>query len=79
MAEQQPLDVNMFTSPFQLTKSMHHDIYHAVEPSNPAISAKGKVVIVTGAGGGLGNVCQSTGASRSRLLMLCVGYSSGMG
>ncbi len=56
MAEQQSLDVNMFTSPFQLTKSMHRDLYPAVEPSNPAISAKGKVVIVTGAGGGLGNV-----------------------
>ena len=79
MAEQQPLDVNMFTSPFQLTKSMHRDLYHEVEPSNPAISAKGKVVIITGAGGGLGNVCQSTGASRSRSLMLSVGYSSGVG
>ena len=79
MAEQQPLDVNMFTSPFQLTKSMHRDIHHAVEPSNPAISAKGKVLIVTGAGGGIGKVYQSTGASRSRLLTLSVGYSSGMG
>ena len=79
MAEQQPLDVNMFTSPFQLTKSMYRDIYHAVEPSNPAISAKGKVVIVTGAGGGLGNVCQSKGASRSSLLMLSIGCSSGIG
>ena len=79
MAKQRSLDVNMFRSPFQLTKSMHHNIYHAVEPSNLAISAKGKVVIVTGAGGGVGKVYQSTGASRSRLLTLSVGYSSGMG
>ena len=46
----------MFTTPYQLTKSMHRDIYPAVDPRNPALSAKGKVVIVTGAGGGLGAV-----------------------
>lgn len=50
------VDVNMFTTPFQLTKSMHRDLYPAVDPSNPALSAKGKVVIITGAGGGLGAV-----------------------
>ena len=55
MAEQ-TLDVNMFTSPFQLTKSMHRSLYPAVEPTNPALSAKGKVIIITGAGGGLGAV-----------------------
>ncbi len=52
----QTLDVNMFTSPFQLTKSMYRDLYPAIEPTNPALSAKGKVVIITGAGGGLGAV-----------------------
>ena len=46
----------MFTSPFQLTKSMHRDLYPAIEPTNPALSAKGKVIIITGAGGGLGAV-----------------------
>ena len=55
MAEQ-AFDVNMFTSPFQLTKSMHRDLYPAIEPTNPALSAKGKVIIITGAGGGLGAV-----------------------
>ena len=55
MAEQS-FDVNMFTSPFQLTKSMHRDLYPAIEPTNPALSAKGKVIIITGAGGGLGAV-----------------------
>ena len=55
MAEQN-IDVNMFTSPYQLTKSMHRDLYPAVEPTNPALSVKGKVVIITGAGGGLGAV-----------------------
>ena len=55
MANQQTLDVNMFTSQFQLTKAMHRDLYPAVEPKNPALSAKGKVIVITGAGGGLGN------------------------
>ena len=55
MAEQ-TLGVNMFTSPFQLTQSMHYDRYPAVAPTNPTLSAKGKVVIITGAGGGLGAV-----------------------
>ena len=50
------MDVNMFTTPYQLTKSMHRDVYPPVDPSNPDLSAKGKVVIVTGAGGGLGAV-----------------------
>lgn len=46
----------MFTTPFQLTKSMHRDVYPAVDPSNPTLSADGKVIIITGAGGGLGAV-----------------------
>ncbi len=49
-------DPNMFTTPFQLTKTMHRDVYPAVDPSNAALAAKGKVVIITGAGGGLGAV-----------------------
>ena len=60
MAARQILDVNMFTSPYQLTKSMPRDVYPAIAPTNPALSAKGKVVIITGAGGGLGAVSLST-------------------
>lgn len=52
-------DINMFTTPFQLTKSMHRDVYPAVDPANPALSAKDKVIIITGAGGGLGAVSTS--------------------
>lgn len=55
------LDVDMFTSPFQLTNGMHRGLYPAVDPTNPALSAKGKVVIITGAGGGLGAVGQPRG------------------
>jgi len=52
----QAFDVNMFSSPFQLTKSMHRDLYPAISLTNPALSANGKVIIITGAGGGLGVV-----------------------
>ncbi|KAF2148891.1 NAD(P)-binding protein [Myriangium duriaei CBS 260.36] len=48
------IDPHKFTSPYQLTKSMHRDVYPAVDARRPELSAKGKVVIVTGAGGGLG-------------------------
>ena len=50
------MDPNMLTTPFQLTKGMHRDVYPAVDPSNPELKAEGKVVLVTGAGGGIGYV-----------------------
>ena len=49
-------DVIMVTTPFQFAKSMHRDLYRAIDPSNSALSAKGKVVIIASAGGGLGAV-----------------------
>ena len=52
-------DPNLFTTPFQLTRSMHRDVYPAVDPRNPEFSAKGKIVIITGAGGALGSVSSS--------------------
>lgn len=62
------VDVNMFTTPFQLTKSMHRDVYPAIDPTNPALSAKGKIVIITGAGGGLGAVSpQKLACSQTQL------------
>ncbi|KAK8060540.1 hypothetical protein PG996_010470 [Apiospora saccharicola] len=48
-------DPHAFTAPFMLTKTMRREIYPAVDPStNTSLSAKGKVVIVTGASGGIG-------------------------
>jgi len=67
MAEQ-TFDPNRFTLPYQLTKSMHRDLYPAIEPTNPALSAKGKVIVVTGAGGGLGAVNPKTFADIHVLL-----------
>ena len=51
-----PVDPDMLTGPFQLTKSMHRDLYDIVNPSNPSLRAAGKVVIIAGAGGSLGCV-----------------------
>ena len=79
MAEQ-AFDVNMFTSPFQLTKSLHRDLYPAVQPSNPSLSAKGKVIIITGAGGGLGAVGPTSSTQSDSLWAHChpLGYSKSM-
>jgi len=51
------LDPDMFIMPFQLTKSIHRDVYPVVDPSSSTPKAFGKVVVITGAGGGLGAVC----------------------
>ena len=52
------IDVDAFTKPFQLTKSMYRGVYASLEPSNPALNASGKVVLITGAGGKLGSVSE---------------------
>ncbi|KAH8799789.1 hypothetical protein F5884DRAFT_868883 [Xylogone sp. PMI_703] len=36
------------------TKITHHDVYPAIDPSNPSLSVKGKVVIITGGSRGIG-------------------------
>ncbi|KAF9693909.1 hypothetical protein EKO04_008165 [Ascochyta lentis] len=48
------MDPNAFTTPFQLTKKMRREIYPAIDPSNPTLSAAGKTVLITGATGGIG-------------------------
>ncbi|KAJ3563660.1 hypothetical protein NPX13_g8119 [Xylaria arbuscula] len=50
-----------YTAPFMLTKSMHRDMYPAIDPAtNSALNASSKVVMVVGATSGLGFVsyCQ---------------------
>ncbi|KAL8650691.1 MAG: hypothetical protein Q9210_003684 [Variospora velana] len=37
-----------------LTAEWHNNTYDAISPTNPAISAKGKTVVVTGGGAGIG-------------------------
>jgi hypothetical protein len=48
-----------YTTPFQLTRSMHRDVYPAIDPAiNRELSATGKVIIVFGATSGLGFVSE---------------------
>lgn len=47
-------DVDAYTRPSQLTKTMRRGLYSALEPNKPELTAVGKVVIITGAGGGIG-------------------------
>ncbi|UPX17179.1 uncharacterized protein EKO05_0007551 [Ascochyta rabiei] len=50
------MDSNAFTTPFQLTKTMKREIYPAIDPNNPELSATGKTVLITGATGGIGGL-----------------------
>lgn len=50
------MDPNALTTPYQLTKGMHRDVYPTVDPSNTDLRVDGKVVLITGAGGGIGYV-----------------------
>lgn len=54
------LDVDAYTSPFMLTKSMQRDVYPAVDPNNPELRAENKVVLITGGAGGIGFVSRSS-------------------
>ncbi|PVH93937.1 NAD(P)-binding protein [Periconia macrospinosa] len=54
MADNGNIDPNMFTTPFQLTKSLHRDVYAAVDPAKHKPYAEGKVILIVGASGGLG-------------------------
>ena len=50
----QEIDVDTFTRPFQLTSTLHRQPYDAISPSNPANAQTGKLVLITGAGSGIG-------------------------
>jgi hypothetical protein len=57
----QQVDPDMYTIPFQLTKTMHREPYDDILPTNPINSRKGKIVIITGAYGGIGAVRRTQG------------------
>lgn len=69
-------DADAYTKPFMLTESMRRDVYPAVDPAtNPELESSSKVVIVTGAGGGLGSVSVSQG--RTNITDLSIHMSFG--
>jgi NADP-dependent 3-hydroxy acid dehydrogenase YdfG len=45
---------DFFVTSSQYTNTVHRDIYPAIDPTLPALSQKGKVIIITGASQGLG-------------------------
>lgn len=57
------MDPHAYTAPFQLTKTLRRDVYPAIDPKNPELSAAGKTVLITGATGGLGGVRSSSSRS----------------
>lgn len=48
------VDTNAYTTPFLATAKSHRDPYPAISPSKSENSQKGKIVIVTGGGAGIG-------------------------
>lgn len=49
-----PPDPDQFTKPFLITKAFHRDPYPALSPEKPENSQKGKIIIITGGGAGIG-------------------------
>lgn len=41
---------------YQFTSKLEHDVYPSIDPTNLALSQEGKVVLITGAGRGIGRV-----------------------
>jgi len=54
-----------YTTPLQITKTIRRDPYPALEPTSAKLSQKGKIVVITGAYGGLGEVCPAADLSIS--------------
>ena len=48
------MDLSAFTDVFQLTPTLRRDPYEAILPSNPANQQTGKIVLIAGAGSGIG-------------------------
>ncbi|KAF2711925.1 NAD(P)-binding protein [Pleomassaria siparia CBS 279.74] len=64
---------DMFTLPFQLTKSMRRDVYPAVDPASPDLKVTGKVILITGAAGGLGSAVAKAWAGAEAKGIVLVG------
>ncbi|KAI9817915.1 MAG: hypothetical protein M1832_004535 [Thelocarpon impressellum] len=68
----QEIDTEAYTTPFRFTPSNHRQPYPALSTDRPELSAKGKVIIISGGGSGIGaaaaKVWARAGASGITLL-----------
>jgi len=56
MDDNQTLPADYFIKTHQFTKTVHRDQYPSIDPTSPKLSQKGKTIIITGAGQGIGKV-----------------------
>ncbi|CAI6334897.1 unnamed protein product [Periconia digitata] len=73
MAASGNIDPNAYTAPFQLTKNLHRDVYPAIDIAAHSSYAKGKVILVTGASGGLGHEISRTWSNAGAKGVVLVG------
>lgn len=66
-------DLDAVTWPVQLTSVMHRELYPLLEPSNPALAATGKTVLVTGVTGGVGKSIAEAWATAGAAAMVITG------
>lgn len=50
------VDDLQWTRPVQLTEKIHREVYDLISPENPANNQKGKIIVITGGGTGIGAV-----------------------
>lgn len=57
-ADMSKLPSDFFVTSNQFTKRVYRDVYPSIDPSSPALSQAGKIIIVSGASKGIGQrVC----------------------
>lgn len=60
-----------------LTKKYYHAPYPAIDPSNPALSASGKVIVITGGGSGVGRATALAFAKAGAKVVAVLGRREG--
>jgi hypothetical protein len=66
------LPPDYFITSLQFTKKVHTEVYPSIDPTTPALSQAGKVVIITGASKGLGRTVCPLMPHNPRLLTVSI-------